>query len=40
MYNVSTSSHCAQYLVNISKVVEDKSVMKTVIIMVIGNEPY
>ena len=40
MYNMSTSSHCAQQLVTISKVVVVKSVMKTVDIMVIRIEPY
>ena len=40
LINVSTSSHCAQYLVTISKVVVVKSVKKTVVIMVIRIEPY
>ena len=39
-YNVSTSSHCALYLVTISKVVVVQSVMKTVVIIVIRIEPY
>ena len=39
-YNVSTSSHCAQKLVTISKVVLVKSVMKTVVVMMIRIEPY
>ena len=39
-YNVSTSSQCMQQTVTINKVVVVKSVMKTVIIMVISIEQY
>ena len=39
-YTVSTSSHCAQQLVTISKVIVVKGVMKTVVIMVIKIEPH
>ena len=35
-HNVSTSSHCAQYVVSINRVFAVKSVMKTIVII----EPY
>ena len=40
MHNVSTSSHGAQKVVSINRVVVVKSVMKIVVIIVIKIEPY